>query len=142
MAKKTTPPGPTDESIAMASLLVPQISASSSSAASTNRLLRVFHRYEYTSPLSLEPLYRLYVYPAEYDSLHRLLVLFIALTVSLAIVDFVLVASFTVENVSCVLLCVIAVALLIFVHTRQMSPRQLPRVYLQIKLPNIVVVLR
>jgi len=109
-------------------LVVPSPTSSSSSSRSSSRLQRMFHWHEYPSPSSLEPLYRLYTYPAEYSSLRSLIVLFIAWTVSAAAVSFIHLWHLTLESISCVALCVAALTVLVFIHTRFMSPRHLTTV--------------
>ena len=102
---------------------------SSTSGGSRGRVWRFFHRYEY-STAETERLFRMYMYPTCFGALQSMLILMIAVTVSLSIVNFIFVSRLSLENISNAVLCVLFVIILIALHTRYMSVRLQPAVSL------------
>lgn len=80
------------------------------------------HRFENASH---EKLFRRYIFHIQYTSVQVLLVLYITLTVALAVLNFVFVSRISVENISNIALCVIYVVILVFLHTKYMKVNNL-----------------
>ena len=80
------------------------------------------HRFENESH---EKLFKRYIFHIQYTSVQVLLVLYITLTVALAILNFVFVSRISVENISNIALCVIYVVILVFLHTKYMKVNNL-----------------
>lgn len=96
-------------------------------SSNRNCLRRVLGRHEYSCP-DTEALYRAHVFPAERSGLGSLVLLMVAASASISVVNFIFVSRPSVENISSAVLCVLFVVLVVFMHTRYMSARHLAAV--------------
>ncbi len=85
-----------------------------------DRWRRLIQRYTFGSD-ELESLYQRYIYQLRLSSLVALLVLFILLTSTLGILNFVFVTHVTVKNIYHLTQCGISVILLVYIHTKFMK---------------------
>nr|AQT03385.1 adenylate cyclase [Perinereis aibuhitensis] len=89
-----------------------------------NRWQRILYRYRFMNE-ELEALYQRYIYGSRLSSVVALLVLFILLTATIGILNFIFVSHITVKNVYCMAQCGISVLLLVYIHTKFMQQTHL-----------------
>ena len=89
-----------------------------------NRWQRVLYRYRFMNE-DLEILYQKYIYRSRLSSVVALLVLFILLTATIGVLNFIFVSHITVKNVYCMAQCGISILLLVYVHTKFMQQTHL-----------------
>jgi hypothetical protein len=81
---------------------------------------RMFNRYRFDS-LEVETLFKRYVFNLHKPNLISALVLYIILSATLAILNFVFVSHVTVENIFYLSQCAICIILLVYMHTKFMK---------------------
>lgn len=96
-------------------------------SSNRNCFRRVLGRHEYSCP-DTEALYRAHVYPAERSGLGGLVLLMVAASASLSVVNVIFVSRPSVENVASAVLCVAFVVVAVFLFTRYMSARRVAAV--------------
>ena len=88
------------------------------------RWKKVLHRYSFENE-ELESLYQRYIYKLRLSSVVAFLVLFIILTVTLSVLNFVFLSRVTVENLYHISMCGILSLLLVYIHSRYMNESHL-----------------